>query len=70
VVENFRIIRYADGTERRQRFVERYQMAPRKIARGRGAPTGSTGPTGTTGPPPVAPTTTTVPPPPPPPSTP
>jgi vancomycin resistance protein YoaR len=66
VVENFRIIRYADGTERRQRFVERYQMAPRKVARGGGAPTGSTGPTGTTGPPPVAPTTTAVPPPPPP----
>ena len=41
VVENFRIIRYADGTERRQRFVERYQMAPRKVARGGGAPTGS-----------------------------
>ncbi|MBJ7282959.1 MAG: VanW family protein [Acidimicrobiia bacterium] len=33
VVENFRIIKYADGTEKRQRFRERYQMRKQKVAR-------------------------------------
>ncbi len=33
VVENFRIIKYADGTEKRQRFRERYQMGKQKVAR-------------------------------------
>lgn len=66
VVENFRIIRYADGTERRQRFVERYQMAPRKVAR---AGTAAGGPTGATGVPPSTTPTTVAPPPTTPPST-
>ena len=33
LVENFRIIKYADGTEKRQRFRERYQMRKQKVAR-------------------------------------
>lgn len=33
VVENFRIIKYADGTEKRQRFRERYQMGKQRVAR-------------------------------------
>lgn len=59
VVENFRIIRYADGTSKRQRFAERYQMQPKRFP----CPAGSTGPTGATAPPPtsVSPPTTAPP---------
>jgi len=73
VVENFRIIRSADGSTKRQRFSERYQMQPKRFpCPGTGA-TGATGTTGATGPPPTAPPTTVPPPPttvPPPPPTP
>ena len=48
VVENFRIITYADGTTKRQRFAERYQMQPKKYP----CPGGSTG---ATAPPPEPP---------------
>ncbi|MFM7060071.1 MAG: VanW family protein [Actinomycetes bacterium] len=57
VVENFRIIRFADGTTKRQRFSERYQMQPKRFP----CPgTGATGVTGPTAPPPT--TTPTTPP--------
>jgi vancomycin resistance protein YoaR len=56
VVENFRIIKFADGTTKRQRFSERYQMQPKRFP----CP-GTTGPTGATGPPPTGPPATTPP---------
>lgn len=56
VVENFRIIRYADGTSKRQRFSERYQMQPKRFP----CPGGPTGPTA---PPPTNPATPTTAPP-------
>jgi vancomycin resistance protein YoaR len=58
VVENFRIISRVGQPDVRERYVERYQMARAKYARGTGPPPAST----TTVPPPVAPV---VPPPPP-----
>jgi hypothetical protein len=66
VVENFRIIRYPDGTSKRQRFAERYQMQPKRFPCP-GGPTGATAPPPTNVSPPTTPppaTTPTVPTPP------
>ncbi|MFM7617002.1 MAG: VanW family protein [Actinomycetes bacterium] len=65
-VENFRIIRFADGSTKRQRFSERYQMQPKRFPCPGAGPTGPSGPPPPEVPPTTAPpvTTTSAPPPP------
>ena len=67
VVENFRIIRFADGSTKRQRFSERSQMPPKRFPCPGAGPTGPSGPPPPEVPPTTAPpvTTTSAPPPPP-----